>query len=480
MKLKEIDIKEYLKVLYKNRMVFFIVLSAIVFFTAVFTLLSPKIYESETTVVFSGSGGGSVISFGGISLPMGGSDDKGGSSSYSSFTNPLLNKIATAGYVRIILESKKVRLGLADKLGLYDIYHIKSKERMLEFLRASTGISVNKNGLLTIITRAKTPQLAADMANAYVDLVKDYNDNNKTGAAQRRRVFLEEQLKVKQKEMEDLNEKMKAFIAKHKIFDVDMYTQGIEHKKERLEMDIAQTEVEYDKFKNALGNMKKELISELNLTHKDFSHVNPTMDNTLTKLREELVSKRVNLHLARKGRSDKHPVVVKLKSEIDTLENIYRQQVRKYIANLNSNFSKEFVNFQTNFFVVEARREALKESKKRFDKEMASLPDVILKYLDLKRQFEGKKMICAMFERDLESTRINEAQESPELEVLDIAVAPEKKSYPRVKQNLIMGFMFGAFFGLIAAFSWDYIDKNLLPQIQRLEYIKRWKKDGNK
>jgi|GEM_PF-5036406 len=471
MEFKEIDLKEYFKTFYRNRKVFFIVLSFIFIFTAVFTFLTPKTYEAKTTIYFPsiGSSGG-MVSFAGISLPMfGGSKGDNGSGSGSSMPTTIVDnlsgKMASATYAKVVMQSKKIKLELARELDLYNKYHVKSDEQMAQRVTLSTNINVNMDDLMTITTRAESPDLAALMANKYVELVRKYHAESKLGTAKKRKIFLESQIVVKKKELENLEKEMQNFIAQYKIFDIESYNQNIQASKNTLEKEKSSNNIEIDTLQKSLDNMKKELISQARLSKADFTQFNAITDSELKQIRQELISKRINLNAARAGRTDQHSAVVKLKQEVSVLENFYRQQLEKYIKNLNSNFPVEFVDLHIDYSIALARREAVKKNMEENDKYIAGLPKVILQYMDLRREYESKKMTYVMFQQDLESTRISEAQEVPNLEVLDAATPPEGASYPKIKSNLIIGLLFGILFGIIAAFIWEYIDKNVINDI---------------
>lgn len=469
MDFKEIDLKEYIKIFYKNRKVFLLVFGSILIFTTIFTLLLPKIYEAKTTILFASVGDvGKLASFAGISIPFGG----GGGSSSSSITSsmpimdPTAAKIASASYIKVILQSKKLRLELAKKLDLYKLYHVKSDEIMAKIVAANTIISIDKDGLLTIAARASSPDLASSMANKYVDVLKEYNNNSKLGTAKKRKTFVENQLILRKKEMEDMDQKMKDFIARYKIFDIKSYTQSIQAYKDFLEKDRNSAAVDVNTLKMSLDNMKTQLISQARLAKSDFTQFNTISDMGLKKIREELISKMKELTLARKGRSDSHPIVVKLKHEIKAVENFYKQQLEKYVKSLNSNFPSEFVDLHVDYYVKAAKLEALNKSIEENNRYLADLPKVILDYMELQREYDNKKIIYAMLEQDLESTKIMEAQEAPDLEVLDIAAAPEHPSYPSVNRNILIGFLFGIIFGVFSAFAWEYVDLNFVKKIK--------------
>ena len=93
-----------------------------------------------------------------------------------------------------LLKSAKVADRLVDRFKLMALYEADFRQDAREKLAKSTMIAAGKEGLIAVDVEDKSPQLAADMANAYVAELRTLMGTLALTEAQNRRVFFEKQL----------------------------------------------------------------------------------------------------------------------------------------------------------------------------------------------------------------------------------------------------------------------------------------------
>ncbi len=93
-----------------------------------------------------------------------------------------------------LLRSRTVADRMVDRFGMMKIPGVKTREDARDILTQMTGGEVRKDGQITIKVAAGDPQLAAAMANAYVDELSSLTGRLAVTEAQKRRQFLEKQL----------------------------------------------------------------------------------------------------------------------------------------------------------------------------------------------------------------------------------------------------------------------------------------------
>ena len=91
--------------------------------------------------------------------------------------------------------SRSVKDALIEKFKLTERYDEKLKQDARKELEKNTRISTAKNGLITVEVDDHEPQIAADMANAYVEELSRLMGRLALTEAQERRAFFEGQLK---------------------------------------------------------------------------------------------------------------------------------------------------------------------------------------------------------------------------------------------------------------------------------------------
>jgi len=100
-----------------------------------------------------------------------------------------------------MLESDAAANIMVKRFDLMTIYQSGTNQDCLDELRAHTKISSTKSGIIVIDVEDKSPQRAADMANAYVEALSALTQTLAVTEASQRRLFFERQ---RQATMEDL------------------------------------------------------------------------------------------------------------------------------------------------------------------------------------------------------------------------------------------------------------------------------------
>lgn len=92
------------------------------------------------------------------------------------------------------LQSRAVQDALIKRFDLQERYQQDFQESTRKTLAGMSKISAGKDGLITIAVEEEDPQIAADIANAYVDELSQLLSRLAVTEAQQRRVFFEKQL----------------------------------------------------------------------------------------------------------------------------------------------------------------------------------------------------------------------------------------------------------------------------------------------
>lgn len=205
---RKITLLDYLLVLAKRKKLIIIFTLSIAILTAIYSLIVPEMYRSSVTILKPA--GTSLKS--GLMGQLGNIMGLGGSSS-STLNNPKV--------IGMIIESRVVSDGIIDKFNLMELYDTSSREDARDILSGALNITNRKTAsTISISVSAKDPQLAADMANTYVKLVKVRIQELSLVQATRKRVFFEEQLKKTNLTLLDAEEAMREFQEKTGIVAV--------------------------------------------------------------------------------------------------------------------------------------------------------------------------------------------------------------------------------------------------------------------
>ena len=118
-----------------------------------------------------------------------------------------------------MLKSRTVADNLIQKFELKGVYEEKLMMYARKELASNTNIASGKDGVITIDVDDKDPKRAAEIANAYVDQLRDLTLNLAVGEAGQRRLFFETQLKKSKDDLANAEVDLKKFQQKTGLID---------------------------------------------------------------------------------------------------------------------------------------------------------------------------------------------------------------------------------------------------------------------
>jgi len=189
----EINLLDYLRVIYKYRWMIMILTILTMAATVVYSLCQPRMYQANTSIV-------PPIDM--LSKGSGLSGKLGGASSV--LLQGMLNEGDLSGLYVGILESRTVSEALIDRFDLINVYGKKkdiTRTDARKILKGNTTTKASKEGIVHITVKDLDPKRVATLANAYVEELDIQIKQLSGGQATSKRVFLETRLKEIQGEL---------------------------------------------------------------------------------------------------------------------------------------------------------------------------------------------------------------------------------------------------------------------------------------
>jgi uncharacterized protein involved in exopolysaccharide biosynthesis len=181
----EIDLLDYLRVIWRYRWMVFVLCLAAMSVTVVVSFLKPRQYQSAVTIVppldilQKESGGGLGMLNNSLLRQM--MDTAAGS----------ISKM----YVEI-LESREVADTIIDRFHLMDTYeHIRYRSDARKQLQKNTTIKTTDGGAVKVTVLDRDPNRSTAIAGAYIEELDKQNKRLSAGQATSKRIFLENRLK---------------------------------------------------------------------------------------------------------------------------------------------------------------------------------------------------------------------------------------------------------------------------------------------
>ncbi len=150
-----------------------------------------------------------------------------------------------------------------------------------------------------------------------------------------------------------------------------------------------------------------------------------------SQLKAQELSKEIQLQTLLKVLSPDHPQVRQIQIELNSLKLKLKQYESKGIGGFGAGINVPF----------------------------DSLPGIIMKYANLKMDLEIKTQVYSYLVEQYEKARVMEAKDTPTLQVVDRAVAPQLKSWPKRKVFVIGAFIISIIFSVLLVFVLEFIDR---------------------
>ena len=221
----EIDLFEYFQIFWKRKWGGLLIINCVVIVTLIQILwLADEVYEAQATIMPLKSSSGGTISALRNMVPTGLAPFplSQGEENLNRFTN--------------ILQSRTIAEAIVRHLDLINLLYpdVPPKEhptlqRVVQTVRQKLirATAYNKKGLVRFAVQAHSAQLAADIANAYVQHLQRYLRENTTTESRRNRVFIEDQYEKASRDLERAEQHLQAFQEKYKLFSLSAQTEQI-------------------------------------------------------------------------------------------------------------------------------------------------------------------------------------------------------------------------------------------------------------
>lgn len=287
-----------------------------------------------------------------------------------------------------ILSSRSVGSGVLHHPILIDtmrttlatIWDSESEEKALKRLSRRTTLSTTEQGMIEIAVEMESPELAAAIANAFVEELDRVNQEKSVSAARNSRKYVETQLENSSKKLAQLADSLTQFQTRYGAVGLD----------EQMRAVMEQAGV-------IKGNM---------------------------------IAKQVELDLMRRSMTPDNPALAAMAAEIAALENQYQSLQ-------SGNAARD--ELQTKYLIP-----------------FAEMPVLGRRLAELTRELKVQETIWQLLNQQYYQAKIQEARDTPTVQVLDRALPPEFRTQPKRLLLLLIGTSVVFILSILAAFVLHY------------------------
>jgi uncharacterized protein involved in exopolysaccharide biosynthesis len=269
---------------------------------AVFSIVSPKTYQSTATIYVQGSSSlASQLNDLPISLGAG-----SGSSS---------------DYLQVLLQSDTFAQFVVSKLHLQSNPNFAGNRRIdiqdaIRQFRSCVSVQTGKTGATSIDVKAHNPRLAADIANAMLDHLGEVAVTQ----SDRKKEYTSRKLDETSRDLDAAEDRMRKFLEKNGIASIDDQTKSMVQALSDLESKLVSLDTDIESLRSQLanaGDLDTLVDSEVQL-------------KTLESSRKYLASKRDELHKQIERLPNVGARYARLQRDIESLSKTYEILTEQY------------------------------------------------------------------------------------------------------------------------------------------------------
>lgn len=428
-----IDLKKLFSVMGEQKKVIIpiIVLCTVIAIIVAFVL--PKSYQSNTLVRIKSSGGSNLSGYAAMAAGFG--IDVGGSSSASP-----------ENYIEL-MKSREVLEPIIEQVDMPE----EDKEKLTteNFIKKYLEITnTKKTDLINITAYGKTPEeaqmISQSVADNFLTLMTKLNKEGNSSAIN----FLNDRMTIAKEEMETAENKLQAYQQEKGIYSPNDQTKALVDKLDDYDKKIAQLEAQ----EQANSAKLQDVTGQLEQQNSSLLEYNISDSDAIMSLRTSIVNKQVELVGLQQRYTEEHPDVIRTREELAELKKSLDREIQSAVNSksatltpVQGNLLMEKVQTETAEAVTSASLDALKAKQQEAEGDMSTLSADSVEYMRLLRDKTITSEVYTNLVKAYENTRIQEAQESMDIQIIDAANLPREDmpAKPNKKLIVVIGFVLG-------------------------------------
>lgn len=328
------------------------------------------------------------------------------------------------------------------------------KEWILITLQKNVTAKIIQNSeMIEIRVKAYTPHAASDIANTLTAVLKEKNYKNRVHEIRNSHRLIDYQLARFKKEIDDAEKSLMKYKERNNITSLSEETEAIITR-------ITDLEVEYNRSRTARAAAEERLALLHNQLGSERMDLVPNIiamgSPGARKLKEKLVDLNVQLTmLSVQNYPDNHPKVISLQKQIEetksnlkleTLKIAKGESVLDPISNIQK-LLEEITSLKIEIHTYKAKENAYEEVLADYDQRLRNLPQKEFKLDRLIRDKTVKDNIYTLLLQKREEAKIQEAERTGNIRVIDPAVPAKIAIRPKKILNVGLGLLLGLFLG---------------------------------
>ncbi|MEW6378543.1 MAG: polysaccharide biosynthesis tyrosine autokinase [bacterium] len=314
---------------------------------------------------------------------------------------------------------------------------------------------IRNSHLVNISFMAHDPVLATRVVNTLADQYIQHNLQLKYEASMNASDWLNQNVGELKKKVEASEEALHSYKEQNKIVSLEEKQNIIVQKLSELNSAVTEAKTKRIRLETLYDQAKKCKENEEML-----ESLPSVMNNSLIQeLKKDYIALLGEYNRESKQYGAKHPNIMKISSQIQTLEKKINSEVQKIVNSI-----------KTEYEIAVAQEGILLQALNEQKEEALDLNKKAIQYNVLKRDAESNQQMFEVVLNRLKETDLTRGLKNSNIRIIDRAEVPDKPIKPNKKLNLLLGAIVGLFAGIGLSFFLEYLDNT----IKTPEDVKRY------
>lgn len=428
-----IDLRKLFSIIGEQKKVIIPIIVICTVLAIIVAFVLPKSYQSNTLVRIKSSGGSNLSGYAAMAAGFG--IDIGGASSASP-----------ENYIEL-MKSREVLEPIIEQVDMPE----EDKEKLTteDFIKKYLEITnTKKTDLINITAYGKTPEeaqmISQSIADNFLTLMTKLNKEGNSSAIN----FLNDRMAIAKEEMETAENKLQAYQQEKGIYSPDDQAKALIDRLSAYDTNIAQLEAQ----EQANSAKLQDVTGQLEQQNSSLLEYNISDNDAIMSLRTSIVNKQVELVGLQQRYTEEHPDVIRTREELAELKKSLDREIQSAVNSksatltpVQGNLLMEKVQTETAKAVTSASLDALKSKQQEAEGNISTLSADSVEYMRLLRDKNITSEVYTNLVKAYENTRIQEAQESMDIQIIDAANLPREDmpAKPNKKLIVVIGFVLG-------------------------------------
>lgn len=435
-----IDLRKLFSIIGEQKKVIIPIIVICTVLAIIVAFVLPKSYQSNTLVRIKSFNNSAMSSMAAMAAGFG--IDVGGSSSASP-----------ENYMEL-MKSREVLEPIMEQVDMPE----EDKEKLTteDFIKKYLEITnTKKTDLINITAYGKTPEeaqmISQSIADNFLTLMTKLNKEGNSSTVN----FLNDRMAIAKEEMETAENKLQAYQQEKGIYSPDDQAKALIERLSAYDMNIAQLEAQ----EQANSAKLQDVTGQLEQQNSSLLEYNISDNDAIMSLRTAIVNKQVELVGLEQRYTEEHPDVIQAKQELAELKRSLDREIQSAVNSksatltpVQGNLLMEKVQTETAKAVTSASLDALKAKQQEAEGNISTLSADSVEYMRLLRDKNITSEVYTNLVKAYENTRIQEAQESMDIQIIDAANLPREDMPAKPKKKIIAAIGFAL--GIIISFGY--------------------------